>query len=101
MSAGTAESVPAPCIVGRAAAAPFHRRPAANAAPGSAPRQHLRAPSASRGWLVQRRSGTRAATRAAMIANVVKSARVRFPGGKRVDAELGEHVIRTDQSPEH
>lgn len=36
-----------------------------------------------------------------MIANVVKSARVRFPGGKRVDAELGDHVIHTDQSPAH
>ena len=36
-----------------------------------------------------------------MIANVVKSVRVRFPGGKRVDAEIGEHVIHTDQSAEH
>ena len=27
--------------------------------------------------------------------------RVRFPGGKRVDADLGAHVIRTDQSLEH
>jgi ribosomal protein S12 methylthiotransferase accessory factor len=36
-----------------------------------------------------------------MNTNVVKSARVHFPGGKRVDAALGEHVIRTDQSPEH
>jgi len=27
--------------------------------------------------------------------------RIRFPGGKRVDAELGGHVVHTDQSPEH
>lgn len=27
--------------------------------------------------------------------------RVTFPGGKRVDADLGAHVIRTDQSVEH
>jgi putative redox protein len=27
--------------------------------------------------------------------------RVHFPGGKRVDAEVGTHVIHTDQSPEH
>lgn len=36
-----------------------------------------------------------------MNTNVVKSARVHFPGGKRVDAALGDHVIHTDQSPEH
>ncbi len=27
--------------------------------------------------------------------------RISFPGGRRVDAQLGEHVIRTDQSVEH
>jgi putative redox protein len=27
--------------------------------------------------------------------------RISFPGGKRVDAQLGDRVIRTDQSPEH
>ena len=27
--------------------------------------------------------------------------RITFPGGKRVDAQLGERTIRTDQSPEH
>lgn len=27
--------------------------------------------------------------------------RVHFSGGKRVDAEVGKHVIHTDQSPEH
>jgi putative redox protein len=26
---------------------------------------------------------------------------IRFPGGKRVDAEYDGHVLRTDQSPEH
>jgi ribosomal protein S12 methylthiotransferase accessory factor len=36
-----------------------------------------------------------------MAVNMIKSARVHFPGGKRVDAALGDHVIRTDQSPEH
>ena len=36
-----------------------------------------------------------------MTVNVVKSARVRFPGGKRVDAALGDHVIHSDQSLEH
>jgi ribosomal protein S12 methylthiotransferase accessory factor len=29
------------------------------------------------------------------------SIRVTFPGGKKVDADLGNRVIRTDQSPEH
>lgn len=27
--------------------------------------------------------------------------RITFPGGKRVDADLGTHVVHTDQSPEH
>jgi putative redox protein len=27
--------------------------------------------------------------------------RISFPGGKRVDADLGTHVVRTDQSAEH
>lgn len=27
--------------------------------------------------------------------------RVTFPGGKRVDAEFGDRIIHTDQSPEH
>lgn len=27
--------------------------------------------------------------------------RISFPGGKRVDADLGTHVVRTDQSVEH
>ncbi|MBS2019323.1 MAG: OsmC family protein [Deltaproteobacteria bacterium] len=27
--------------------------------------------------------------------------RVRFPGGKRVDARVGAHCVRTDQSVEH
>jgi putative redox protein len=27
--------------------------------------------------------------------------RISFPGGRRVDAQLGEHVIHTDQSVEH
>jgi ribosomal protein S12 methylthiotransferase accessory factor len=26
---------------------------------------------------------------------------VTFPGGKRVDANLGDYVVRTDQSPQH
>jgi ribosomal protein S12 methylthiotransferase accessory factor len=26
---------------------------------------------------------------------------VTFPGGRRVDASFGNHVLRTDQSPEH
>lgn len=26
---------------------------------------------------------------------------ITFPGGKRVDADFGTHVVRTDQSPEH
>jgi ribosomal protein S12 methylthiotransferase accessory factor len=29
------------------------------------------------------------------------SIRVTFPGGKRVDADLGAHVVSTDQSHEH
>jgi hypothetical protein len=29
------------------------------------------------------------------------SIRVHFAGGKRVDADLGEHVVNTDQSHEH
>lgn len=29
------------------------------------------------------------------------SIRVTFPGGKRVDADLGSHVVRTDQSVAH
>lgn len=36
-----------------------------------------------------------------MNASFVKSARVEFPGGKRVDAVVGDHVIHTDQSQEH
>jgi ribosomal protein S12 methylthiotransferase accessory factor len=29
------------------------------------------------------------------------SIRITFPGGKRVDADLGSHVVRTDQSVAH
>jgi ribosomal protein S12 methylthiotransferase accessory factor len=29
------------------------------------------------------------------------SIRITFPGGKRVDADLGTHVVHTDQTPEH
>ena len=29
------------------------------------------------------------------------SIRISFPGGKRVDADLGSHVVRTDQSVTH
>jgi len=29
------------------------------------------------------------------------SIRISFPGGKRVDADLGSHVVRTDQSVDH
>ncbi|HEU4581417.1 MAG TPA: OsmC family protein [Polyangiaceae bacterium] len=36
-----------------------------------------------------------------MTVKLIKAARVHFPGGKRVDAAVGDHVIRTDQSQEH
>jgi len=36
-----------------------------------------------------------------MTSNTVQSARVDFPGGKRVDAAIGAHVLHTDQSAEH
>jgi ribosomal protein S12 methylthiotransferase accessory factor len=32
---------------------------------------------------------------------VTKDICITFPGGKRVDADFGTHVVRTDQSPEH
>jgi putative redox protein len=36
-----------------------------------------------------------------MTPSTVKYSRVSFPGGKRVDATLGDHMVHTDQSPEH
>ncbi len=36
-----------------------------------------------------------------LLASFRMDIRVRFPGGKRVDARVGAHCVRTDQSPEH
>jgi putative redox protein len=46
-------------------------------------------------------AGMAAAVEGSMTPIIAKYSRVSFPGGKRVDATLGDHTVHTDQSPEH
>jgi ribosomal protein S12 methylthiotransferase accessory factor len=43
----------------------------------------------------------RAACYPASMSTQTSRIQVSFPGGKRVDAIVGDHVVRTDQSPAH